>query len=506
MTDIVPIKSIPGVQRDGTRFDRQFYTDAQWCRFQRQRPRKIAGYRSVTNQLAQLVYGLDSFSVNALQYMHLGSNSLLGQRRIDNSGAQVGFADRTPGAPFVADPNNIWQMAAIYDINLAATALVANAAPNMDIASDVARAIFYGKLTDPTALIDTTMTPVSGGVMVIGNYLVSYGSAGYVQWNTIANNLTGGTDEDFVTPQKIVQGLPVRGGGVPAGLLWSLDSLLVMRQNSSGIPSLWSWDTLGEISMLSSRGAIEYDGVYYWPSVDRFMSYNGVIREVPNQFNVNFFFDNLNYAQRQKVFAIKFPRFGEIWWCFPYGNATECNRAVILNLRENCWYDTMLPEDGRTDGIYAKVYNKPFMTGVRNSGAGYNLWQHETGTDAVSTTTEPIQSYFETAELSMVSNEKPEDVTLRVAVVEPDFVQSGDLTLTIKSRANARAAIQTSDPTTISPQQEPPSGVDAENQLARVKNTGRLMAFRFESNTPGGDYQMGRPVAHIDQAGERKSQ
>jgi len=375
----------------------------------------------------------------------------------------------------------------------------------MDIASADEQPIWYGLISAPGVLVDTTMQPVSGGVFTVGNYAVSYGSAGYVQWNAIANNLTGGTDEDFITAQKIVKGLPVRGGGVPAGLLWSLDFLLVMSLNAGGTP-IWDFDTIGEISVMSSRGIIEYDGVFYWAGVDRFMAYNGVVREIPNQFNVNFFFDNLNFEQRQKVFAYKVPRFGEIWWFFPYGDSEECNHAVIYNLRENCWYDTEIPNLGRSDGLYAKVYFKPFLTGVEAGGSGYNLWQHETGMNQVAGTTEPVVSYFETAEVSLLSSDKPEDSTLRVAQIESDFVQSGDLTLTVKGRANARAPVIASDPVTITPQLEPPAGVDAEDQVVRVKTIRRLMSFKVESNTVDGDYQMGRIMAHVDKAGERNTQ
>jgi len=66
------------------------------------------------------------------------------------------------------------------------------------------------------------------------------------------------------------------------------------------------------------------------------------------------------------VFGFKIPRFGEIWWCFPRGSATECNHAVVYNVRENFWYDTALPDSdtvsqGRTAGVFAKTYQKPFM-------------------------------------------------------------------------------------------------------------------------------------------------
>ena len=221
---------------------------------------------------------------------------------------------------------------------------------------------------------------------------------------------------------------------------------------------------------------------------------------------MNFFFDNLNFAQRQKVFAYKVPRFGEIWWFFPYGDSTECNHAVILNVREQCWYDTPIPNLGRSDGVYAKVYFKPFLTGVKLGGAGYTLWQHETGMDEVGATTEPIPSHFETAEVSLISTEKPENATLSVTEIEPDFIQSGDLTMTVRGRANARAAVQDDDPITVTEQQEPPAGVNAQNQTARVKTTKRIISVKFESNTPGGDYQMGKVLAHVDKAGGRNTQ
>lgn len=504
MSSLLNVNSQPGIQRDGTRFASRAYSDGKWVRWQRGGPRKMGGYRTVTDQMAQIVYGINSFTVNNTQYMHLGSESLLGQRRLV-MGVQTGFDDRTP--PLVANPDNIWQMDSIFDANLGNTAIVAQVAPNMDIASDDERPIWYGLLTGSGLLSDTGMFPVSGGVVTIGNYLVSFGSAGYVQWNSTANNLTAGTLEANPAQQKIVAGKKIRGGGVPAGLLWSLDELIQMTLNNpEGV--FWDFDSLGEISMMSSRGAVEYDGVYYWPGVDRWYAYNGVVREIPNNFNLNFFFDRLNFTQRQKLFSFKVPRFGEIWWCFPIDGSEVANHAVILNLRENCWYDTELPNGGRSDAIYAKVYNKPFMTGVDEGGAGFTLWEHESGKDQIAPAgTEPIQSYFETSEFSLIANpDQPEDIALRIAEMEPDFVQVGDLTATLRGRANARAKIIDSDSQTITEQQPPAVGVAATEQLAYFKNAFRLVSFRFESNTPAGDYQLGQTIAHVEKADGRKTQ
>jgi hypothetical protein len=89
-----------------------------------------------------------------------------------------------------------------------------------------------------------------------------------------------------------------------------------------------------------------------------------VVKEVKNNFNQNYFFDNLNYNQRQKVWAQKVPRFGEIWWFFPSGDSEECNDAVIYNIREDVWYDAGGALGARrTAGYFSQVFKYPINAG-----------------------------------------------------------------------------------------------------------------------------------------------
>lgn len=500
---LVKIRSKPGVKRDGTRLDGDYYIDAQWNRFQRGLARKMGGYVSRVRNLPQLVYGLHSFSANGNQYFHFGSESQLQQRILNSMGVQIGENDRTP-AGLVSDVANIWQMDAIFDTPTDATVLVAHAAPNMDISSQTNGKAFFGDITGAAILTDTTQDEVSGGLIVVGNYLVTYGNGGFVQWSN-ENDVSAINNAGNFTQQKIVQGKRIRGGGVPSALLWSLDSLLQMTfAGLDGADVLWDFDTLtDDSSILSSRGVIEYDGIFIWPGVDRFLSYNGVVREVPNQMNVNYFFDNLNFQQRQKVFGYKVPRYGEIWWHFPFGDAEECTHAVIYNIRENTWYDTELPDMGRSDGIYAKVYNKPFMTGVEQTSDGYDLWEHEVGVNRVRLAdTQPIPAHFETHEFSVVAaDENMENKSLSVSIVEPDFVQVGDMTLTVRGRSNARADVYDSDPMPITE-----AAADADEQVVRLKEERRLLSFRFDSNTLDGTYQMGEIIGHVQKSDGRITQ
>jgi hypothetical protein len=216
---------------------------------------------------------------------------------------------------------------------------------------------------------------VSGGVVVLHPYVFVYGNDGLIQ------NCSAGDPDDWVSADanatnaatgKIVKGLPVRGGSnSPSGLFWSLDSLIRVSYapQSLGVagtanfaaPTFWRYDIISsQTSIMSSSSVIEYDGIYYWCGVDRFLLYNGVVKEIPNPMNQNWFFDNLNYSQRQKVWATKVPRFGEIWWFYPRGNSVECNDAVIYNVRENTWYDAGQAIGARRSaGYFSQVFAYP---------------------------------------------------------------------------------------------------------------------------------------------------
>jgi len=212
---------------------------------------------------------------------------------------------------------------------------------------------------------------VSGGVVTLHPYVFVYGNNGLIK-NCAAGNaqdwVSTDANEVNVATGKIVQGLPVRGGSnAPSGLFWSLDSLVrVSYIGGTGTPvQYWRYDIISsQSSILSSQSAIEYDGVYYWCGVDRFLLYNGTVKEIPNNFNQNYFFDNLNYNQRQKVWVTKVPRYGEIWWFYPRGDATECTDAIIYNVREGVWYDAGEALGARRSaGYFSQVFAHPVAAG-----------------------------------------------------------------------------------------------------------------------------------------------
>lgn len=335
-----------------------------------------------------------------------------------------------------------------------------------------------------------------GGIVTVGPYLFRYGSNGLIA-NSDVNNpslvATGDANEVNPVGTKVVKGLPIRGGGQsPSALFWSLDS--VVKVSFVGGTLLFQYDILtSQSSVLSAASIIEYDGIYYWLGIDRaLMLTGGQVREIPNPFNNQWFYDNVNWNYKEKVWASKIPKHGEIWWFFPKGASTVCNHALIYNVRENTWYDTPIT---RSAGYYAQTFKNP----VWGDEEG-RLWQHEFNWDKIDGgVVTAIASSFTSHDLGFPTGGAVQDAPqgpnnwTRLERIEPDFGQSGDMSVTVFAREYADSPATTVGPFTF--------GGDTTRVDMRCQ--GRLLYLKFESNVQGGAYWMGVPLLHID-IGDRR--
>ena len=87
---VFSIDTQPGIQRDGTYFDKNFYTDGKWVRFQRGRPRKIGGYRAITTNADGLSRGIYVNSEDGINKVFNGYNDGIEVVDIDNNGVGSG--------------------------------------------------------------------------------------------------------------------------------------------------------------------------------------------------------------------------------------------------------------------------------------------------------------------------------------------------------------------------------------------------------------------------------
>ena len=399
---------------------------------------------------------------------------------------------------------NMWMFDYQYDSSTNQNYLLAHVAPNLNcICNDAGGQIFFGEVLGTGDLKSVSLPPdanVTGGIVSLHPYLFYYGTDGIIGWSKEGEptNLTGaGSGLARVWGQKIIKGMPLRAGSgsAPAGIFWAFDA--VIRATFTGGATVFQFDVVAtDTSIISPQCVVDYDGVFFWCGVDRFLMFNGVVREVPNSMNLNYFFDGINPREKTKVFAFKVPRYGEIWWCYPKGDATECTHAVVYNVRENTWYDTELPNGGRSAGQFNNSFAAPILTGVEDTGAGYRVWVHEQLTDEYDgPNIRPIKSYFETADLSRLIAGQNE--YLRITTIEPDFVQSGPMTVQVTGRANARAPEVYSTVFTF-----PETASAPYEQIVMLKEQRRELRVRFESNAVYGNYQMGQIIGHID-SGDR---
>jgi hypothetical protein len=485
-----------GIQRDGTILDKLYYQDGEWVRFQRGRPRKMGGYREMTNQIQGLSRGIYVESEDGFNRVFSGYDNGLERFECDNNGIGAGITEYnmnggpvlttgtlvggslytngtytavtltggsgsgakativvsgaavtsvtittagngyvvgdtlsataasiggtgsgftvkvgTVGSDFEPSDFNLWQFDGFFDATGSGNnLLLAHPGQNLaQIDNTYQTAVLAGapggsvmyplKDTSGTSPTGATIS-VAGGVVALHPYVFVYGDNGLIK-NCSAGNVFdwNGADanEVNVSSQKIVKGLPVRGGSnAPSGLFWALDSLIRVSYAPTTVGSqqlYWRYDIVGSSTILSSQSVIEYDGIYYWCGVDRFLIYNGVIKELPNDFNQNYFFDNLNYNQRQKVWATKVPRFGEVWWFYPKGDSEECNDAIVYNIRENCWYDAGTAVGSRrTAGYFSQVFRFPVMAGEDLSVEETILTQNITTTNTSATITTAISN------------------------------------------------------------------------------------------------------------------
>lgn len=485
---LVQLRSKPGIQRDGTMIDSESFTEGEWVRFLNGKPKKIGGYKwistdftytprllkqyfrnNLTNIVAFNKAGADLYTYDKTTYLSSGGANLL-----------------TIGSP---NDNADWSAATLYDTVSGKTILAAILTYDLgNIELDTA-GVFY-KGADLSALSSLSVeeaTSVSGGCCVIGQFLFLYGSEGLVKNSNINKpfdfTIQGGSYANQVylgDGSKIVYGAPVKSGAAPSGLFWSLNG--VYKVTYTGGSTMWSYATLtNETSIMSKKSVVEYDGSYFWPGIDRFYVANsGGVQELPNTFNSEYFFDGLNKDHSTKIWGTKIPRYGEIWWYYPSGSSTECDRALIYNVREKHWFDIPI---SRTCGLSPLASPHPILADTKR------IYLHEFGKNEITNVQElAIRSSFTTATIDFLSSgDQPMNVNTVLNRAEPDFKQVGEMTVTPITRRYANSTDEIGTPVAF----------NSSTERVDVREQARIIRLKFESNTLGGDYWMGESYIHL---------
>lgn len=525
-SNLVQLSFKAGIQRDGTSFQGDYCIDGQWVRFQRGKPKKMKGMKG--SSAANMI------NLNISDFSFLPNNNQIFYYMAGNLGVYSGSLDKdtfnslaAPVNLFNAYGNNPlvkWSSTTIIRNNIKYAVFLSADNAN-DISQNTASRLFYGPVFGAGQLTEVNIGAhplVNGGLCYAHPFLFLYGSNGLVLYSSLsAANVpisfppaaAAGTNGSInITSDKVIYGAPIRGGAnSPSLLFWTLSAVVRWTNIGDDVVKFKSEVISSSSSILSSKSVVEYDGLFFWVGTERFFVYNGVVQEMANPANLNYFFDNIDMNFRQNVFGVKNLKYGEIWWFYPEKIGTPGRdpgfpagvntRAIIYNKRENSWYDTAISRDS---GFYSEdfgflaTYGRSLTDPVNPPVTKY-LWRHEFNNNEViegvgafdrpitSSITTPIfgWSCFNPATAANNTKSAPVDRWTELRRIEPDFIldAAADMSVVVKTQDYAQSPVVSSAAFTF-------NGRGGANLVEKIdlRIQGRQMFLTFESSS---NFEMG---------------
>lgn len=293
--------------------------------------------------------------------------------------------------------------------------------------------------------------------------------------------------DNTANTRKLQEGSRLIAGtrlGQQINMIWSDTAAYLMQWLGNNF--VYSIRVIGTNSGIMGPGAfVVVHGTAFWMSQRTFHMSNGSsVQHVPNAHDVESIFDSINEAQRHKIHAHVNLAKREVWWLYPAGDATECDRYVMVNLEDFTWGEGPLERTcagGRVlNGVDTILATD--VTGV--------IYEHETGVNADG---EPLDWQLETGYFDLESG----GVGLNIDGYIPDFnIQAGDIDLTWTSRdyPESSAALETVTETI------------AEGQdIVDLRHYGRQCKFKLsQTDVLDGNFELGLQRIEVGQSGSRR--
>ena len=230
-------------------------------------------------------------------------------------------------------------------------------------------------------------------------------------------------------------------------------------------------------SIISPKAAAVAASTVFWMDRGNFYMYDGAVRPLPCSV-LAYITTDINLGQAYKVFAASNPDFSEIMWFYPSSSATEVDRYVIFNYKENLWSIGTLV---RTAWTPAPTREKPLAAGTADS-SNY-IYQHETGyNDDESAMTAYIESGdfdLQDGEHFVLLSRIIPDVKFTTATGSP--TSNTTVTMTMKGKNYPLETASTLSTSTI----------ETTTTQSEIRGRARQAAIRIESSTTGMTWRLG---------------
>jgi hypothetical protein len=289
---------------------------------------------------------------------------------------------------------------------------------------------------------------------------------------------------------RIVQGIQ----GPQQGLLWT--DLGVWAMQYVGQPYIYQFNEVGTgCGLIGRKAAGSMGGVVYWMGQSQFFRLSGSGVESVTCPIWDVIFQDLDTTHLDKIRIACNSRFNEVSWFYPTkSNGGEINAYVKYNIGLNQWdYGTL----SRTAWINESVLGPPIGAGVLPGGTGNFIVQHETSTDGVNASNEPvpIMASFQTGYFVLTEG----NMKMFIDQVWPDM-KWGYFGGT--QNANVQLTFYATDYPGSTPYAYGPYNLVESTQYITPRFRGRLVSIKIDSEDLGSFWRIGNMRYRIQEDGK----
>ena len=170
-------------------------------------------------------------------------------------------------------------------------------------------------------------------------------------WEPTATNTAG--SQRLTDGSRIISAKRSRG----AVLIWSDTAMYQMQL--IGAPFIFGFSQLGShCGTVGLHAAIDINGVAYWMGRDSFFKFDGTVLKIPCSVE-DYVFTDIDEANQKDTFAAANSEFNEVTWFYATNGASQVDRCVTYNIKEDVWQVGTL---ARTSWADKGVYNFPYAT------------------------------------------------------------------------------------------------------------------------------------------------
>ena len=295
-------------------------------------------------------------------------------------------------------------------------------------------------------------------------------------WTASATNTAG--SNPLSTGSRIIGGMHSR----QAVMIWTDTATHTMQY--VGGPFVFRFRHIGDnTGLIAPHAAAEFNGIPFWMGDTNFFVWQGGAVQTLDCTVRRYIFDDLNWDQRDKIFAGINSEFNEITWLYPSVNSLECDRYVSYNPLENYWvYGTGKFTTWSDTGIFDNI-----ITG----GSDSYLYNNEP-VGVYTADGDLLSSFIESASFEIDSGNQM--MMIRRLIPDVSISDPGQVKFTIKTKRYPQASEETvKGPFVIQP------GTEKVDFRAR----GRQANIKIDCSTAGVAWKYGSMRLQIQPDGGR---